>query len=720
MITIIFFCLLTWFITITVGLIIIKLFRMDINSSIILLSPLIGVSSIIIFSQNLGLILPGKIVSIILGILIIASIYFLRFDLKDMLKQISSFFSSNKLVAFFCLMALLISAFPLLYTGYLTAFNAYNSDLIVYLTNPILLNKEAYLFSNTFGNDFPLYQFIGSLIHVYHERIGFDYFTMNLMNLTGLESYQLVFIEACFIYSLFPVTIYFFVKKLFNTNRVILGLVLALSTLSPIMLRALYSQFFPQILGIVFSITFCALLYDFLTDNTKAKSIPLIIIISGAVAVYPEISIYFAIYGMVLVGILLLNKKVKIKNTINNLIKIVFFALILNISATVIMLYKQFAIFKATQGGVGNIQVFVPWGNYIGHMLGIKSSLLEVPINGIISSILILAFLIFLLTGVMKSTGKTSLISLIGVSLVLFVYFRYINQFPYGVYKHIVSAEWIFLIFVGFGLGFYLTQKPKGIIRYISLTSLGIVLTLNMFSIYKIYKDVITQQIKIDHSFIELSEIKNLVPRNEAILLKTDPYIETHNVLYFLKDRKVSLSNASYLGDYQSTPSNGFSQYTLMSSSIHDIFNSGNREIIWQNNRFALVHESGEDEVFFAKGFYDVESAGGNYWRWLDGEAVFNVRTNNDKNIKLSFTVNTIAPTSETEVKTCKLFLDNQYIGTFVGDKKKQTEVVFDNISLKSNQDNNFKIVVNEGADVVPNDTRKLSISISNMKIENM
>ncbi|MDN4066523.1 hypothetical protein QYF50_01345 [Paenibacillus vini] len=724
MLTIIFYYLLIWFLTTVTGVLVIKLFKLDKNSFVYLLSPVIGISSIIIISQNLGLFLPGRIVSVLLGILLVTSIYLLRKSLKVMLKKevILSCASKYKFLMFFLFISSILSLYPLFYVGYLTTFNAFNSDVIVYLTNPILLNKQGYLFEYSFTNDSPLYQFSGDLMHILHERIGFDYFTMNIMNLTGLDSYQVVFIESCFIYSLFPLVIYSILTQIFNTNKTSLLIALSFSSLSPLLLRVLFSQFYPQMLGVVFSVAFCALFYNFLFNNEPKQEglILLVIILAGGVSVYPENTVYLVLYSLLLMGVLLITKKKVIRLLLVNLSMLILFTLVINIPASMIMVYKQLAIFRATQGGVGNIQFFVSIGNYIGHMLGINASVAS-RVNSIIITSLLLLFIFALLVGALKSSyyKKSLILGFSGVGIGLFVYFRYISKFPYGVYKHIVTIEWIVIILIALGFGFFLSHKIR-LIRQMSIIILSLTLALNIFSVYKIYRDVLTHELMIDKSFIEVSQIKNLVPQNNAILLETAPFIESHNVLYFLRDRKVSLANSSYLGDFQNKPSNGYSPFVLTSSSTNDIITSDTKKLIWQNGRLALVYDSSGMKVLFGEGFYTPETSEGYSWRWLNDTAAFNVISTVDKAVSVSFAVNTIVPTSKTEEKKCEFYLNDQLIGKFVAEKSKQTLVKFEDLVLKSNQDNLFKIVVLEGADEVPNDSRKLSISLSDLKIEEM
>lgn len=722
MLNIIFFYLLIVFISIFTGILIIKLFKLDNEDYIYLFSPIIGISAVIILSQNLGLLLPGRIVSIIIGLLILCATYFLRHDLKVLFNKalIIDFISKHKILFFFCGASSIISLIPLFYMGYLTTFNAYNSDVIVYLSNPILLNKQGYLFHYTFGDDLPLYQYSGNLMHNLHERIGFDYFTMNLMNITGLDSYQLVYIEACFIYSLLPLVIYLFLTQVFNANKIKLFVALTFCSVSPIMLRVLFSQFYPQMLGIVISIAFCTLLYKllFINNNTRNDSFTFVIILAGVVSVYPDNAVYLVVYTFILMLLLCVFNRENFLRALGNILKLVAWALVINVSASVLMFYKQLGLFKATQGSVGNIQFFVSIGDYLLHMLGISPDIMYKANNVFEISVIILFFAIVVL-GFSKSEvkRKSVVIGLVSISFLLFIYFRYISGFPYGVYKHIVSVEWIFIILIAIGIEFYLSHKST-FIRYSAITSLAVLIVFSLFSVSHNYRDVLTEELKIDQSFIELSEIKNMVPKNEAILLKTDPYIESHNALYFLRDRKVSLSNSSYLGDFQNDPSNGYSPYILSSSLVKDIYQSKDQKILWQNERFGLVYLPEGIRVDFGEGFYGAEESGGYSWRWLNGIAVFNVNIASDKVVKLSFDVNTIAPTSKTETKNCELYLNDKLIGTFVAHKNNNSTAEFDNVQLEANKENSFKVVVLEGADEVPNDTRKLSISLSNFEIK--
>jgi hypothetical protein len=240
-------------------------------------------------------------------------------------------------------------------------------------------------------------------------------------------------------------------------------------------------------------------------------------------------------------------------------------------------------------------------------------------------------------------------------------------------------------------------------------------MTSSLISGVKIYTDIFSSNSVVDNEFIQLKEVQGFVPKDNVILVKTKPFGETHLVSYFLRNHRISLGSNSYLGSYDSIPSNGTSNYVLESNlNINDGVLIKEQKIIWQNNRFTLFNEPYYFQ--FGRGFYNLELNGAAQWRWLSSEAIFYITPVIDEKIQLSLNFNTIAPTSRIDEKNCRLFLNDVLVGNFVVGRQ-GAQVKFDEISISKDHKNEFKIVVEGGDDIVPPDPRKLSLNLAGITL---
>ncbi|NOU92969.1 hypothetical protein GC093_06930 [Paenibacillus sp. LMG 31456] len=694
------------------GLILITLLKLE-HKQYYLISPIIGLAALIIYSQNIGLILSGKYLSTILFIVILLSLIYYN---KKIFSNFKIFLSENKLVILLFSLSSFISLLPQFIVGRLTSFNSFNNDLIVYLLNPEWLNSNKYLSEPPKIPGYPLIDYSTILIKNALERVGLDYITLNISNLTGLETYQIFGTLACLLFSLLGVILYELCKNYLKLSKNIALISLILSSTSPLMMNVMFSQFIPQICGIVLMLlTIC-----FFIKVLYEKNIPNIVLLSiagaSAVGVYAEIIIYLFIFCLCY---LIANYKDFLHNFIKNIIFILiitFITVLFNVPGFIIMFHKQLMLMKLSGTDAGNITFFIPTNNYIALILGY----LPFPITQsfTVMKYLVILSLIFIAYGFIKSKifNKLFYCYMISFGFLIFIYFRYYKMFPYGTYKHIIFMESIFIIIISISISFYINNFKK-----VMLVLLSIFIIVNLINIYKIQNRVLTNELLINKDFIELKEIKNIVPKDIPITINLAPFGETHLASYFLRDRKILLNNVSYFSYYglndltfkQQTP-----MYILTSfEKQEDIYRSEKEKIIWQNDRFKLLYTDNFLGVSFEKGFYNVEKSDQSSWRWMNNEGYIKIKSSQNKEVDLSFDINNVVPSSITEYKTGKVFVNDEYIGDFKAFKNKNNKIKFEKIKLISEKENVVRIEIVEGADTVPSDSRPLSILTTNFQI---
>jgi hypothetical protein len=729
------------------GVAVLKLLKLENHkeTTFILITPFIGIAAIVSVSQTLGLVLPGKFVSILIGIILFISVIFIRKDYKKFILKVWE----HKCAVLGFFIATLLSLLSLLYIGYPTSISAlFNNDLIVYLTGAGLLNKYSYLSHQIISNGFPAIKLIYQVIKVDHNRVGLEYFMLNIMNITGLEPYQVFGIISALFFSLFSMALYFIARGTFKFKKISSYIVLAFSCGSPLVITIMFSQFIPQLAGACFLMISIALIYRAISKKELEFLVLTSLIISAMLSFYCEMAVYFILIAGGIFILFLIRKRIKLKDFFTISMRIGIFTILFNVAAFVIAFNLFFLIFRAASNdsGVGNVTYFVPILNYIGHMMGIFPSLItsftsnqiisftHINLTGVFSFLIshlhifitgIYCIIIFMLLagtyGFLKGKAKFKniIFYMVCIGIIFYIYFKYIRPFAYGVYKNSFNSEWIFILFISYGLG-NLIQRIKNIEakRIITVLVLVFVILTNLLSNLIIQKTVIFNpaSIIIDDNFTELRQVNNIVPRNEPILLQTDHYGETHLVAYFLSEHNVSLTSSSYFGNFIDKPSNGFSKYVL-SSSYNNFFSSNEENIIWQNERFALY--KGRD--FFIKnitGFYDTEKIGEQFFKWMAGEANFSVDSRYEGAVTLNFDIINVVSSSKTNFKTINVYFNDNLAGSFIAEKGKLAQISVPTLLFRYGDKNFIKIKILEGGNFVLPDPRELSIAITNFRLE--
>lgn len=727
MLEVLFIYLICILVTIIFGFATIKLIKLDVilDSSFVFLSPVIGLISIITISQILGLILMGKIVTIFTVVLFFGCYIYIAKDIRGYVKLL--FKNKFAIAGFF--IASIVSLCPMLYLGYATSFNSFNNDVIAYLMYSTSLNEASFLhiLKSPINMDFPAYKIPYENFKGF-ERVGLDYFTINVMNITGMESYKVFGVISCFIYSNIVFVLYYISDYILTMKKMCSYIVIALTCVSPMLIRVIYAQYVPQALGISLLWLSIGILYRIINRKDKKLIVVEAIFISGIISVYNEILVYLLMIMFVVFVVDIYKCKNNYKETIYKYIKLAILSMLINIPAFILMIGKQLWLLgTAKNNKVGGITIFLPIFKYIGHMLGIFPSIfmnMSLKLYIMFAVCIIILFVILSICYLRKlNNEKRYIIFLLSIFIILHIYFRYIISYPYAVYKNFINMEGIFIIAIAVSatdLLEYIKIFSKMYFKKIAYFLCILFIIIQARSIFGIYQEMFNTNTVINKQFSDLSELNNLVPREQYITIKTEPYFETHIASYFLRNHKLSLLSESYFGDYSKSPSKGISNY-ILEDNKNDIFNNDNLvKKIWQNDRFVLNYITGSFyNVNFGEGFYDIEKTeNGKLFRWMNDKAYINIYGNETKKSNISFDILGVVPTSNTD-KTVQVYFNNNLIRTEIVKRGESKTVKLTNILIPKSISNVMRIDVLEGANAVPNDNRKLSISISNFKIEN-
>lgn len=685
------------------GITILVLLKIDKRNYV--LSPFFGISTTVIICQNLGLFMPGKYITLLLLGTLSILIVFLY---KRVLSALKLFFTENRVIfAYFSIISF-VSILPIMIMGGLTSFNSFNNDLIVYLTNPEWLNKFNYLSTPSYDAGFSITNYSTDLIKIKHERVGFDYLTLTLCNLTGLETFEVFGVFSALVFTLLATVVSVFCSNYFKLDKRTGIIVYLLLACSPLMFTVMFSQFTPQITGLTLLFLTMCLIVNYLEERKTANLLLISISISSVVAVYAEIIVYLiALLFCYLISIY--------RNNIKDFFASVYYlllsgivAFLIDIPAFIIMIYKQLSLMGLAGTNAGNVTFFAPISNYLALIFGFHP-LLTANVS-VVSSVITLLSLIFIVYGFIKiKQNKLFFIFSLIFGTVIFIYFKYIKLFPYGVYKHIIIMMPILLIIIGASIS-HISKNNKKITNLL----ITVLLMVNLYNVSIVQYRVLTKELKIDNNLIELKELKTIVPYNEAITLKVPDYGETHLASYFLRDSKLNLSSISYFGDFRTN--NEESSYILSNNNnFQDIYINKDERIIWQNKKYQLVHSNSPMKVQFGNGFYEPEQNG--LFRWMDKEGEVRIVSKTDKVATIQFDILGIVPTSKTNYKTVSVYLNDILLKEFVAYKDQINEVEIRDAAISKNE-NILRIVVEEGTNTVNNDPRNLSISLSNFQIK--
>ncbi|TVY09780.1 hypothetical protein [Paenibacillus cremeus] len=683
----------------------IKYIDLSILKSEILLFPFLGISIIISFLQNTGLFFGSKVSSIILLLLFIILILF--YFKKDDLVIIKSFFSNYLILVLFCIVSAFITLYPSIYAGFPTSFASINNDLIFYLSIPEWLKNKSYFDSMNIDNYHPFFS-IAELHFSRFSRVGADYFNTLFMNWLNIDSIFTFNVISSFFCILIIVSIFYTSKFLFKLNNFITYSFTALATFNTVLFWMLTTQYMPQLGGNAFFILSLGLIYKTLNEKKVKLIIPTSISCSALVSIYSEYLIYFVIPVVFFLIIKIISEYKKAKEYLKISIYIFLGTIIVNpISFYLAIKYNLF-VFKSTQNAVGIVN-YIPFFNQPLIIMGIKflNDYQESHILFKIISIIIVCVMIFGIFKLEKRLNKLVLPLLAFIFLML-IYLKFINKFPYGYYKTLMFGQLFFIMTFCNGL-YYIFKITKRKILYISIF-VCVLCSINIYKIIGLEEQIIKEGTLITKDYLQIEEIKNLIPKNEIISVSNFNIDDQHVISYFLRDRNLIFNNASYYFPSYNKPEKKvnfiLSDSSNKASDILKLYG----EIIWNNNKFVLYKNISGLINIDLQSWNGPENWNGVPTRWTKANSKLIVESNITDG-KLVF--DAYLPPG-IEKRTMGIYCNNEFVED-IEISNNQHNYITSNLRLDIEKKNEIEIFVKEGTVNVGKDTRDLGIALQNI-----
>lgn len=604
MITIIFIlaCFILFWVT---GIIITKLIRVPdelLNKNGILLFPGIGLLFLINMVQVMNLFMPCSYLLIPFILFLVVGVY------KNFDSIICSFavIMNGKAFLMMILAAILLWSVPLLASDGLTSIQSWNNDIMYYLSSMDWL-KDHNSMQKVLYNDNNPYYWCAEYMQE-RTRTGFDGLGSFIMELSGLEAYE-IFTSLGIVFGIIMLFhIYFVSGSVLNMRKKSRLLLLALIICSCRFEELLIYQYIPQICGISFLILFIGLMIHIVNKKIFSHGI-LALVMAGIISVYAEYCAYLLVIYMsafIVGGVVKKDRKKMIF-----MIKEGFFALLINPVGIYRAVKINLFIFHNVQVDMDQIDPFYGKVSTTLNAFAQSLGLLQTEGYGEVLQILIcimlflcFLFFIFLIFSYVKRIRDSNKVYLLTVLVFLFIYeiyFRLIS-YGYGEYKHLLSLTSFLLMFTLY-IAHWVCDfwQPCKIVKVVligfitCITISGVISNIKFFDKDSLYY--------YDSSVEQLEEGARLVPIGETIGVSGTP-ASIHGMVYGLRSRPTTIlaNNISYFPFSKE----GASRYRMYEGMLNEREAEMNEEMIWSNGRFYLIKNTGLQSCFYG-GFHAKE-----------------------------------------------------------------------------------------------------------------
>jgi hypothetical protein len=691
----------------------IRFFNKYIDDSLnnIILMPFIGVALIISFLQTTGLFVGTNSSSIFLLlaclILLVSSFYLKENVLVESL-------AIQKTAIFFCFIGSMIILFPILREGFPTSYSILNHDLIFYLSIPEWLLNNSYFDPANIDFKYNPYYYIADLHFSRFSRVGLDYFNAFGLSVLNLEPIQTFNIIGSFTTVLYILSVYYVGKYCFGFKNKLTIIFTGLLSINSFILYLISLQYVPQIAGNAFYFLAVGLIYKTISERNYKSILITAISISGLVSIYSEYLLYLLLPFSLYVFIEMVTKRNYLE-----LIKISLSIWILSIILNPVAFYLAFKYnvfaFTSTKNASGIVE-YLPFYNQILMVFGVKPLNYDIPqLVFIVISLLLLAIMIYGLV-VLPKDIRNLMYSFVLFILAILIYLAFFNKFSYGYFKSLIFGQSIFILI--FSIGVHNIIKNR--LKILGILTLLILCLSNVYQMYKLENNIINMDectispcygTFVDESYYELNNIKDIIPKEELLLLYGFDVHEQHVLSYFFKDRKIAFDNPSHYFGFLKEEKFEEERYLLIKRHLgSDIIPLG--ELIWSNEKYKL-YKKGNFDIKLESGWHGIEVWDKTPTRWMDRTSSLIIpKNNNNQKIKLSFNVS-LPPGVD---KRTLLVLSNEEIIDEIEINLGGTYIT-NNINLLDNIENEIFFEVKEGTVNIGEDPRNLGIAIQNIFI---
>ncbi len=320
--------------------------------------------------------------------------------------------------------------------------------------------------------------------------------------------------------------------------------------------------------------------------------------------IYQEMLVIYVLYCFVYTLFSFFDKKLKTAAVFSEFFLIICIAMIFLIPQIVKMLSVfSISIQSVSTNSSGNVYSFVSLMDLFGVRDGfIKTSKVHIDIPGILTyakAVVFTGIPLVTVYGFLKITDKRVFVySVLAGGIVMGIYFRLIQKYPYGYYKILLNYSWIIIIGLGFGVEKAWSRHNK---KIIALLAVYIPLLIwHQAQMIKAFSSPIEFVYVPDLVGVKEASnyIKKNIPRSEAVMVRG----EARNVnriwlFYFLHDYNLLLSEYS---SYFRSPNFPFYRSAITEANVlvskwkDEKAELWSERRIWENRRY-ILHEKKAD-----------------------------------------------------------------------------------------------------------------------------
>lgn len=600
----------------------------------------------------------------------------------------------------------IIFSYPVILQNELSSVQVENNDIMYYLSSMEWLVNHTSIEKVTYSDTAPFYWCAEYMLK--RTRIGFDGFGALIMSLFHLQAYQ-VFTDLGTLFIIMSIlSIYYFLDSIFEIKGKIKNIFTVTILLGAGWGELLIYQYIPQILGVVCLITFIGVAIQFLINDEKDKGILVALLLSGTVAVYAEFAAYLFIIYMYLCGVVVWKRKSII------CMKMPFIYGMVGLLMNPVGIYRgiklNLFVLSNAHGSMENIDPYagkmMEYYNAFGKMFGLfqseidKSNLATISMLLLIEGIGLFIVLLCIYIIYINDKYKAAVIGIVTFFISYEIYFRMIG-YAYGEYKHLISIAVFMVLLLMYILNrLQLYCKWKKVIGTLKWSMMIVICICG----YKHILDTIFREdlYFYNHELEELAEASFYVPREKIIGISGSP-ATIHGEVYALRNRKNTIlaNNISYF------------PFSLSASTQYRVYEGDhemeeNEEMVWSNNRFCIVKNTGLQSCFYS-GFHAPDNHDAED-RWTCDKESIIVITNyadTEKEISLCFS------TDSKKRKKIKVM----YQGKVIAEAESGQQIVTEPILLKKSQEAKIYIYVENELDTLEGKT--LGIKIQNYMLLN-
>lgn len=716
------------------GLVCFRIFRLDnnllFNTAFSSFIPVLGAVFLTCIIQILSLALPVKIIAAVLMFLLICTIYFIRdigvLWLKTMFE--------NKYLLFIVIGSIFIFQFPILAKGELLSIQNGNPDIAYYLSSMDWLKSHRITEPVIFSTELPFYSLANFMMT--RTRFGTDLIGSFFMCIFQLESHETYYLLSGTLATMTIFSAYFTLSYCLGVSRKTSLYTSVIFASGGLWAFLMFSQYAPQIFGITCLLSFTGLFIS-LDRQKQHKGFVLLsaLLLVGTLTMYAEYAVYLLFIFLIITVSKMITTKDGKKGIAIDSLKVGLLSFILNPVGMFVAARFNLDILTSVMGNVSNIDPYegrlMEVRKLISNLYGAPDSdRLSLDLNSFgvnshlfLNSYTILTFILPLLLIVVIGIGMFLKKQWHKYAVLGIIIFFSVNEFylrsssnAYAEMKHITTiAPFIIVFFAYFSDGWELRLKKSYIKKIIMSCTVGIVVGLNIITVYQNYKGNYIYY--FDHTVMELRSAANLVPPNEPIGITSSSPADKHSIVYALKDVSIKHNKTfefdnSYFRflvphDFENT------KYSIVSMQDYLSFLSNSEDVLWHNSKYVLLYAP-TIAIRPTDGFYNLEKDGIGYFRWTSSKksevSLFNA-TDEEQNVEISL---------ETEKgifnnRGIKIYAKDQLIGEGVSDSTITTE----SINLKPRESLSVSIISDGELNTVDTgDNRNFGFILRNLEVD--